>query len=559
MLRKIFKLYSMISQKQIGLNSLFFITLVSSFLALIQIFILRQFASILSNNFSDFHFFYLNLDFIFNKMTVIYCFILISFLIFIFKVIENYLISSIADQFACISSAHYFSSFINSEFRYLSNLNLNEIKNKFTLENNVYYNQVITPSLLLFSNALSILFLSLILIFFVDNFALVTLFSLAFSYFLIVYFLRTHLKKINTTLSKNYLFLSDFISLAFFNVRDIKLRQKELFYENKYLVIFSEISKHIKQSSLISNLPKFFIDFFAVLIVSAVTLLFIQNEQDDLLQTLAIIVFIGSRFLPQIQQSYKAYVLLRSSIYAYDSLNDYSKFKKTPLIRGLPASKLDKNINFKSHISLKNISFSYPTKNVFSGFNLTIRKGRRYKLAGPSGSGKSTLINIIMGLLNQTSGSIYIDKIELNQNNITAYQNLISQVSQTSYFIKGTVSQNVSLDGNILFDSKRIIKTLKVVGFYKEDLSANKNLNFAIEEFGVNLSGGQRQRLAIARALYNQFDILILDEATNALDKDSESFIFKNIAKYYPDITLIYISHNAYKFNPSDNVINISK
>ena len=559
MLRKIFKLYSMISQKQIGLNSLFFITLVSSFLALIQIFILRQFASILSNNFSDFHFFYLNLDFIFNKMTVIYCFILISFLIFIFKVIENYLISSIADQFACISSAHYFSSFINSEFRYLSNLNLNEIKNKFTLENNVYYNQVITPSLLLFSNALSILFLSLILIFFVDNFALVTLFSLAFSYFLIVYFLRTYLKKINTTLSKNYLFLSDFISLAFFNVRDIKLRQKELFYENKYLVIFSEISKHIKQSSLISNLPKFFIDFFAVLIVSAVTLLFIQNEQDDLLQTLAIIVFIGSRFLPQIQQSYKAYVLLRSSIYAYDSLNDYSKFKKTPLIRDLPASKLAKNINFKSHISLKNISFSYPTKNVLSGFNLTIRKGRRYKLAGPSGSGKSTLINIIMGLLNQTSGSIYIDKIELNKNNIAAYQNLISQVSQTSYFIKGTVSQNVSLDGNILFDSKRIIKTLKVVGFYKENLSANKNLNFAIEEFGVNLSGGQRQRLAIARALYNQFDILILDEATNALDKDSESFIFKNIAKYYPDITLIYISHNAYKFNPSDNVINISK
>ena len=559
MLRKIFKLYSMISQKQIGLNSLFFITLVSSFLALIQIFILRQFASILSNNFSDCHFFYLNLDFIFNKMTVIYCFILISFLIFIFKVIENYLISSIADQFACISSAHYFSSFINSEFRYLSNLNLNEIKNKFTLENNVYYNQVITPSLLLFSNALSILFLSLILIFFVDNFALVTLFSLAFSYFLIVYFLRTYLKKINTTLSKNYLFLSDFISLAFFNVRDIKLRQKELFYENKYLVIFSEISKHIKQSSLISNLPKFFIDFFAVLIVSAVTLLFIQNEQDDLLQTLAIIVFIGSRFLPQIQQSYKAYVLLRSSIYAYDSLNDYSKFKKTPLIRDLPASKLAKNINFKSHISLKNISFSYPTKNVLSGFNLTIRKGRRYKLAGPSGSGKSTLINIIMGLLNQTSGSIYIDKIELNKNNIAAYQNLISQVSQTSYFIKGTVSQNVSLDGNILFDSKRIIKTLKVVGFYKENLSANKNLNFAIEEFGVNLSGGQRQRLAIARALYNQFDILILDEATNALDKDSESFIFKNIAKYYPDITLIYISHNAYKFNPSDNVINISK
>ncbi len=559
MLRKIFKLYSMISQKQIGLSSLFFITLVSSFLALIQIFILRQFASILSNNFSDFHFFYLNLDFIFNKMTVIYCFVLVSFLIFIFKVIENYLISSIADQFACISSVSYFSSFINSEFRNLSNLNLNEIKNKFTLENNVYYNQVITPSLLLFNNVLSILFLSLILIFFVDNFALVTLFSLAFSYFLIVYFLRTHLKKINTILSKNYLSLSDFISLAFFNVRDIKLRQKELFYENKYLVIFSEISNHIKQSSLISNLPKFFIDFFAVLIVSAVTLLFIQNEQDDLLQTLAIIVFVGSRFLPQIQQSYKAYVLLRSSIYAYDSLNDYSKFKKTSPIRDLPVSKLDKNINFKSHISLKNISFSYQTKNVFSGFNLIIRKGKRYKLVGPSGSGKSTLINIIMGLLKPTSGSIHIDKIELNQNNITAYQNLISQVSQTSYFVKGTVSQNVSLDGNILFDSKRIIKTLKVVGFYKEDLSANKNLNFAIEEFGVNLSGGQRQRLAIARALYNQFDILILDEATNALDKDSESFIFKNIAKYYPDITLIYISHNAYKFNPNDNVINISK
>jgi ABC-type bacteriocin/lantibiotic exporter with double-glycine peptidase domain len=389
-------------------------------------------------------------------------------------------------------------------------------------------------------------------------YALLTLISLAFTYFAIIFFLRVRLKLINNAISKNYLFLSDFISLSFFNVRDIKLKQKELFYKNKYLEIFREISTNIKQSSLISNLPKFFIDFFAVLIVSSVTLLCIQSKEVNILETIAIIVFVGSRFLPQIQQSYKAYVLLRSSIYAYDSLNDYSKFDKKYISADKNTKRLTKDIHFKKRILLKDISFSYHKKKIINRLDINITKGGHYKIAGPSGSGKSTLINIIMGLLKPSSGLVFIDNERLNEKNLSAFQNLIAQVSQSSYFIKGTVSQNVSLDANILFDDKKIIKVLKIVGFYNDKLSISQNLNFQIEEFGMNISGGQRQRLAIARALYNRFEILFLDEATNALDKESESFIFKNIAKYYPDITLIYISHNPIPFNRKDKIVNIS-
>ena len=557
MFKKIFSLYLNIDSKKIGLRYLFLTIVFSSLLAIAQIFLIKKFTSILAGEYSDVYFTFFESHFLLDKLSVCYSLIFISFIIFSLRLLENYLVANIAHRYASISCNNYFYFFITSHFKYLSSINLNEIKNKFTVESNIYYNQVITPSLLFFNNFFTILCLILLLLFFLNFMVLFALAIICISYFLIIFFLRPHLKFINSELSKNYVLLADFISLSFFNIRDIKLKNKEFFYNNKYSQIFNDISSQIKQSNLISNLPKFFIEFFAILAIVLIVLLIGNNKSNDLLVNLSIIIFVGSRFLPQVQQSYKSYVLLKSSIYAYDSLNDFSMFDPLIFFKNNTLKKNIQSFSFKKNIMLRNVSFNYHSKNIIKNFTCEIKKGYYYKIMGASGSGKSTLINIISCLLEPTSGSLTIDGIPLKGEVVYAYQKLISLVSQTSYFVKGTLSDNVTLDANILFDTEKLCKVLKIVGFYRMELSQRENLEYSIEEFGMNLSGGQKQRLAIARALYNNFDILILDEATNALDYKSESIIFKNIKKYFPRITLIYISHKLSKFSHNDIIINV--
>jgi len=557
MLKKILVLYLNIDSEKIGLRYLFFVIVFSSLFAIIQIFLIKEFTTILALEYSGLNFAIFGYHLLLDKLSICYNLIFVSLVIFTLRLLENYLVANIAHKYASISSNNYFSSFINSRFKYLCNINLNEIKNKFTVENNIYYNQIITPSLLLFNNIFSILCLTLLLLFFFNFLVLFILGIIAFTYFLIIFFLRPHLKSINLELSRSYVLLSDFVSLSYFNIRDIKLKNNTFFYKKKYSLIFNNISLQIKRSNLISNFPKFFIEFISILVIVIVVVLLNDNQHNDFLGNLSIIIFIGSRFLPQIQQSYKSYVLLKSSVYAYDSFNDFSKFG--PLIPPIKKATKKNNTTFTFHTSimLKNITFNYYSKNIIKNFTCEIKKGYYYKIMGASGSGKSTLINIISCLLQPSSGSISIDGITLKEDLISSYQKLISLVSQTSYFVKGTTSDNVTLDANISFDSEKLCTVLKIVGFYNNALNDDENLEYRVEEFGTNLSGGQKQRLAIARALYNNFDILILDEATNALDNKSESFIFKNIKKYFPKITLIYISHKLSKFSPNDIIINI--
>jgi ABC-type bacteriocin/lantibiotic exporter with double-glycine peptidase domain len=203
------------------------------------------------------------------------------------------------------------------------------------------------------------------------------------------------------------------------------------------------------------------------------------------------------------------------------------------------------NISFDNKIEFNNVNFTYNDKIVLNNLNFTITKGKSISLIGKSGSGKSTLLDILMGLIEPSSGEILIDNMILNNNYICSWNNKISHVSQSVFLLDASILFNITKDPSISESDSRLQNILNICDLNGFINGLNKGIKSQIGENGIMISGGQRQRIALARALYKDSEVVILDEATSALDEESEFLLLNNIIKYCKinNITLIITNH----------------
>jgi ABC-type bacteriocin/lantibiotic exporter with double-glycine peptidase domain len=215
-----------------------------------------------------------------------------------------------------------------------------------------------------------------------------------------------------------------------------------------------------------------------------------------------------------------------------------------------------KNFLFQEKIILENINFKYSSsdRTILKDINLQIKKNEVIGISGNSGSGKSTLLNIICSLLKPTSGLITVDKIPI-EDIYKYYQSKIGYVSQKIYLMDDTFIQNITFGSNKLnYDHELFNNIIKKTNL--EDVLKNLPLkeNTIIGERGLKLSGGQQQRMGFARALYKRPEILILDEATNALDDNSEKEILDMIKNLRDKLTIVIVSHKKLVLDYCDKV-----
>jgi len=196
-------------------------------------------------------------------------------------------------------------------------------------------------------------------------------------------------------------------------------------------------------------------------------------------------------------------------------------------------------------IELKNVGFKYQNLKIIDDINISFKQNNKYFVYGPSGSGKTTLLEIICGLLEPTKGQININSLDKN--------NLISYVPQETYLIDTDIFNNVSL-----FEEKnkknisKVEYALKEVGLFNTLNFDRDGLNTVIGENGVKLSSGQKQRLALARAIYQNRDVIILDEPTSNLDKKTEDIFMNNLLQNSNGKIIILVSHNLNFFEYFD-------
>ena len=209
-------------------------------------------------------------------------------------------------------------------------------------------------------------------------------------------------------------------------------------------------------------------------------------------------------------------------------------------------------LSFDDKISIKNISFTYPGSktDVIKNFNLEIKKNSIIGICGPSGGGKTTFISILLGFNKPTFGGVYADNQDIYAN-LKSWQNLIGYVPQDIFLL------NESIKNNILFgldeskvNPQKFNKLLQDCNLEDFIINSENGLNTVIGERAAKISGGQAQRICIARALMNDSNILILDEATSKLDQNNEKEILENLIKNFRSkLTIIIISHRVNMLN----------
>jgi len=285
-----------------------------------------------------------------------------------------------------------------------------------------------------------------------------------------------------------------------------------------------------------------------VLMVTVVSIIIFQMSEPNItfIDMVPIIAMYGTaafRIMPGANRIITQMARLRFGLSALDVIYEELISSKNEI------EKVEKNIKklpFDREIVLNNVSLSYPDSPVMAVENISmeIHKGERIAFVGQSGSGKSTIVDLILGLLTPTHGNICIDDKKLDQQNVSNWQRKIGYVPQSIYLLDETLKCNIAYQYDIeKIDEERIQSVIKIAQLDEFIDTLPNGINTVVGERGSRLSGGQIQRIGIARALYNDPDILILDEATSSVDNITEeeiSLAFENLGI---DKTIIIIAH----------------
>lgn len=337
---------------------------------------------------------------------------------------------------------------------------------------------------------------------------------------------------------------------SFSGIKEIKIFLKHYLFINEYEKLSKKIVEPYHLRVFLSKLPRLFSEVLIVLIV-VILIFFLYLNNFATTKIIALLSVFGVSAIKIIPHLNSVLNSLNTIKFSKDPIEYYKKYINYSKVSSAKAIKIQ-SINLHQNFELKNAYFKYPGKNeyVLEKINLEIKKNEKIIIKGETGSGKSTLIDIILGLQNPTSGEIFIDSKKVNNLNFNWYNNF-SYIPQSIYLFDDTIKNNIILDNNEdKFNEKYFKYCLEISQLSSFINRLPQKENTVIGETGSNISGGQRQRIGIARALYKDSKILILDEATNALDLQTEKKIYESISKI-DGKTLIIVNHRDIlgKFN----------
>ena len=239
---------------------------------------------------------------------------------------------------------------------------------------------------------------------------------------------------------------------------------------------------------------------------------------------------------------YVDYKLNKVTVNKYIELLDLSDDEA--LNKGMKLKKIEGNIEFK------NVYYSYDKNDLINDLSFKIKKNSSVALVGESGSGKSTIIKLILGLIKYKEGNILIDDKELSKLNLNSFYDYVTYISQEAPIFDGTLRENLVFDKQVNDDE--ILKVLKLVCLDK--INFENGLDTELGEKGIRLSGGERQRVALARLFFDNSKIIILDEATSAMDNITEKIVLENVVNKLVNKTLIVIAHRLETIKNVDNI-----
>lgn len=466
-------------------------------------------------------------------------FILITFLLQISVFINGLLSHYISQKIVFNLRKKYFKNLLNNKLKYFSSNSVSDVSNLLTSE--IRKIGILIRSFLVVIYSTLTLTVICLGIFLVNPISLLSILLIIVIFYLLFIFSKQKLRKYSYKKFKNNKKIIQVQNSIFFGFRDILV----LNLKNKILDTYNKIiSNTLKITTIELSLLAIPKHFMEILLFTLIVLYFLTLPSGtidiNLLPIYAFYVLALWRVLPSIFNLYRSFSEIQVNISSFENLR---KLNKKFLIKSETVK--NKIKYFKKEIQIKNIKFQYPENIKIFSYNFKIKKKEKILILGKSGSGKSTLLDIISFLKTPNSGTIIIDGKDYKQD-VLGYSRLISYVTQFNYYFQGTIAENISfLKRYKSNDINKLKKIYEICGLMNFLHNFDNIFNKKIKESAYELSGGQKQRLSLARALFRNPQILIIDEGLNALDNFSEKTILEKVIQHYPNLTLIYVSHRT--------------
>lgn len=488
--------------------------------------------------------------------------IFFGFLILIFFVISTitillsrFKLIHFTESFSVTLNNYFYKNFLRKDHQFYYDNSTNYILRTLNDDTFRVVNGIIKPVFNLIARILLAFLIILSLLIYDYLITIILFLILSITYFIIFANFKSKIKSYGDDLAKYQTRKIKIINESFASIKDIVISNKYKFFEDYFSNIIKKISRAHIFVNFINISPRYIIDgvgfsFIILLILFLKT--YVNADLTRLLTSVSFLVFAAYKLIPASQEIYSSLVLLKNNKIALDNLvkllNSEKKQSRNLIFN-------NKN-GFKNKIEIFDLNFNYSKKNIiFRSSNIKVFKNKNHLIVGKSGSGKSTLIEIFLGFIYPQNSKIKIDgkKVEIKSN--FNLKNMSSYVSQTPFLLDDTIQNNICFGEKRI--KKHILNNAIKLSCSEEFIFQQKDgLNAIVGEKGIKLSGGQRQRINLARAFYQNNDLIILDEATNELDPKTEEKVLSNLLNL-KNKTIIVVSHKKTISNKFDYIYKV--
>ncbi len=538
---------------------LIFLIILSVLFELLSVGLILPFTSIVLNDSSHFLNIFTSIGFFKDlnntHLTYLVCILILSVFLLkniflsLFYYFEGYFLNTTIHN----TSTRIFRNIIESNFIYNNEFHSSEVVNDLTKEV-VMFGNFLSACTLILTEIPIIIFLSLLILFYQTTIFFILFFITGIGMLIYFTIVKDKIKILGRSRKKSEETKLKYLQEGLAGLKEIKIYGKENFFINKYKEMSFTIAKNFYKINFYSKFPRLFFELIFILLVVTIIVFFTYQsvKPSEFIPFLTLLFVAAFRIMPGLNRIVGS---LQTYIYTKIAMETvYKKLSNENKIMNKEGNKID----LIDKLKIKDVSFKYnDKKNILISLNKNIIQGDILAISGPSGSGKSTLLDLITGFKIPNEGNISLGKYNVNVASKSFFKK-ISYVPQSIFLFDDTIKNNIIFNDIENFDEEKFKLSIKISKLDKllQLLPDQENTN--IGEIGKKISGGEKQRIGIARAIYKNPDVLILDEATNAIDSETEEQIFTGLQKFISkNKILIFVSHKEQLLKFSNKTIKL--